>query len=113
MKVAANKGYINPCDWIREGHRQSREGSTDFWNFQHLRIEPGNRYKQNLRMKIRWKKKKEIKRKTAYFYRIVKRNAKIFSDVIINNIETCTFFKAHFLKTLNTFIHLFEHSIEI
>jgi len=62
MKVAANRGYINPCDWIRvyrEGHRQSREGSTDFWNFQHLRIEPGNRYKQNLRMKIRWKKKKK------------------------------------------------------
>ena len=58
-------------------------------------------------------KKKEIKRKTAYFYRIVKRNAKIFSDIVINNIETCTFFKAHFLKTLNTFTHLFEHSIEI
>ena len=47
-------------------------------------------------MKIRWKKKKEMKRITAYFYRIVKRNAKIFSDVIINNIETCTFLKLIF-----------------
>ena len=62
MKVAANRGYINPCDWMRvcrEEHRQSREGSTDFWNFQYLRIEPGNRNKQNLRMKNMWEKKKK------------------------------------------------------